>query len=280
MFALSYLLFFISSLFSSNVHDEITVISYNIRYDNPDDGVNRWDLRKEKVVSYLKESGSDVIGMQEVLDHQLNYLNKELKEFSYTGVGREDGKIKGEFSPILYNFKKLKILETSTFWLSETPDEISVGWDAALERICTYARFEHITTGKQFWVFNTHFDHRGDSAREESVKLILKKIKTMNDMELPVLITGDLNLTPETLPIKILQNSFQDVLASLTPSEKNYGTFTGFNKDETGKDRIDYIFYLGFQFKTANHIWVRTKKGTWASDHHPVQATFLFKNKI
>ena len=229
MFTLSYLLFFISSLFFSNAHDEITVISYNIRYDNPDDGVNRWDLRKEKVVSYLKESGSDVIGMQEVLDHQLKYLNKELKEFSYTGVGREDGKIKGEFSPILYNFKKLKILETSTFWLSETPDEISVGWDAALERICTYARFEHITTGKQFWVFNTHFDHRGDSAREESVKLILKKIKTMNDMELPVLITGDLNLTPETLPIKILQNSFQDVLASLTPSEKNYGTFTGFD---------------------------------------------------
>ena len=141
MFALSYLLFFISSHFSSDVHDEITVISYNIRYDNPDDGVNRWDLRKEKVVSYLKESGSDVIGMQEVLDHQLKYLNKELKEFSYTGVGREDGKIKGEFSPILYNFKKLKILETSTFWLSETPDEISVCWDAALERICTYARF-------------------------------------------------------------------------------------------------------------------------------------------
>ena len=108
MFALSYLLFFISSLFSSDVQDEITVISYNIRYDNPDDGVNRWDLRKEKVVNYLIESGSDMIGMQEVLYHQLHYLNEELKEFSYTGVGREDGKIKREFSPIVYNFKNLK----------------------------------------------------------------------------------------------------------------------------------------------------------------------------
>ncbi|MGI9541307.1 MAG: endonuclease/exonuclease/phosphatase family protein [Flavobacteriaceae bacterium] len=277
MFALSYLLFFLISLFFSDVHDEITVISYNIRYDNPDDGVNRWDLRKEKVVNYLIESGSDMIGMQEVLYHQLHYLNQELKEFSYTGVGREDGKIKGEFSPIVYNFKNLKLEETSTFWLSETPEEISIGWDAALERICTYARFEHIQTGKQFWVFNTHFDHRGDNAREESVKLILKKIKALNDMRLPIIITGDFNLTPETQPIKILQNSFQDVLASLTPSEKKYGTFTGFDKNEIGTDRIDYIFYKAFQLKTANHIWVRTEKGTWASDHHPVQATFLFK---
>ena len=172
----------------------------------------------------------------------------------------------------------LKVEESNTFWLSETPEEISVGWDAALERICTYARFKDLTSGKQFWVFNTHFDHIGELARAASARLILRKIEKLNKMNIPVVITGDFNLTPDTEPIKILQNSYEDVLKDRAPSEKNYGTFTGFKKEETGLRRIDYIFNKGFQLETADHIWVKTAKGGWASDHHPVQATFLFKN--
>jgi len=275
-------LYFVFYLFSllliKNRPEEITVISYNIRYDNPDDGENQWSLRKEKVASYLRETQPDIVGMQEVLQHQLEYLNDVLDKFSYVGVGRDDGKTKGEYSPILYNSMNLKVEESNTFWLSETPEEISVGWDAALERICTYARFKDLTSGKQFWVFNTHFDHIGELARAASARLILRKIEKLNKMNIPVVITGDFNLTPDTEPIKILQNSFEDVLKDRAPSEKNYGTFTSFKKEETGLRRIDYIFNKGFQLETADHIWVKTAKGGWASDHHPVQATFLFKN--
>ena len=209
-------LYFVFYLFSllviKNRPEEITVISYNIRYDNPDDGENQWSLRKEKVASYLRETQPDIVGMQEVLQHQLEYLNDVLDKFSYVGVGRDDGKTKGEYSPILYNSMNLKVEESNTFWLSETPEEISVGWDAALERICTYARFKDLTSGKQFWVFNTHFDHIGELARAASARLILRKIEKLNKMNIPVVITGDFNLTPDTEPIKILQNSFEDVL--------------------------------------------------------------------
>jgi endonuclease/exonuclease/phosphatase family metal-dependent hydrolase len=278
MLIFSYLMYFLSFLVFNDTSREITVISYNIRYDNPDDGQNKWDLRKHKVLSYLKETAPDIIGMQEVLKHQLFFLNDAMEEYSFVGVGREDGKSKGEYSPILYNTRNLKLVERNTFWLSETPEKISVGWDAALERICTYARFEHIQTGKEFWAFNTHFDHIGELARVESTKLILRKIKSLNSMKLPVIITGDFNLTPETQPIKIFQKSFNDVLNQLPSSAKNYGTFTGFNKDETGTIRIDYIFNKELHLETADHIWLKTLKGEWASDHHPVQATFSFKN--
>jgi endonuclease/exonuclease/phosphatase family metal-dependent hydrolase len=278
MLVYPFLFFFQSLLYFNNAPGEFTVISYNIRYDNPEDGVNNWSLRKEKIVSYLQETAPDIVGMQEVLHHQLLYLNNTLEEFSYLGVGREDGITLGEYSPIFYNAKNLKLKESNTFWLSQTPEIISVGWDAALERICTYARFEHRRTGKQFWVFNTHFDHMGTIARAESVELILKKIDSLNTRKIPVLITGDFNLTPDTTPIKRLQNVFDDVMKSLSSSAKNHGTFTGFNKEETGTRRIDYIFSKDLQLETADHIWVKTERGEWASDHHPVQASFSFKN--
>ena len=186
-----------------SLKNELTVISYNIRYDNPNDGENQWKYRKERVANYIKEIRPDIIGMQEVLDPQLVFLDVSLTEFSFVGVGREDGKTKGEYSPILYNSNSLSLLQTDTFWLSETPTVISVGWDAALERICTYAQFEHKETGQKFWVFNTHFDHIGELARIQSAKLINQKVKMLNMNNSPVVITGDFNLTPDTAPIKI-----------------------------------------------------------------------------
>ena len=266
--------FFLSMNFS--LKNELTVLSYNIRYDNPNDGENQWKYRKERIASYIKEISPDIIGMQEVLESQLVFLDVSLKEFSYVGVGREDGKTKGEYSPILYNSNRLALLQTDTFWLSETPTVISVGWDAALERVCTYAQFEHKETGKKFWVFNTHFDHIGELARIQSAKLIHEKIKMLNLNNFPVIITGDFNLTPNTTPIKILQNAYIDVMQKTSTDTKNYGTFTGFNKLSTGEDRIDYIFQKGFKMLEATHVWLKTNSGSWASDHHPVEATFSF----
>ena len=266
------LLLFLLSFMSvcSIFENTLEVVSYNIRYDNSQDGENQWDIRKETLASYLLKSSPDIIGMQEVLNNQLADLSNSLKEYKYVGVGREDGKTKGEYSPIFYRKSKLKVLMSSTFWLSETPQKISVGWDAALERICTYALFIDRKSKKQFWVFNTHFDHLGQKARSESVNLILEQISILNVNDYPILITGDLNLTPETLPIKKFQSNLNDVLSDLNLNDPKYGTFNGFDITKDAKRRIDYIFQKGFRALSAEHLWIKTPKGLWASDHHPV----------
>ena len=266
------LLLFLLSFMSvfSIFENTLEVVSYNIRYDNSQDGENQWDIRKETLASYLLKSSPDIIGMQEVLNNQLADLSNFLKEYEYVGVGREDGKTKGEYSPIFYRKSKLKVLMSSTFWLSETPQKISVGWDAALERICTYALFIDRKSKKQFWVFNTHFDHLGEIARSESVNLILERISILNVNDYPILVTGDLNLTPETLPIKKFQSNLNDVLSDLNLNDPKYGTFNGFDITKNANRRIDYIFQKGFRVLSAEHMWIKTPKDLWASDHHPV----------
>lgn len=266
------LLLFLLSFMSvfSIFENTLEVVSYNIRYDNSQDGENQWDIRKETLASYLLKSTPDIIGMQEVLNNQLADLSNFLKDYKYVGVGREDGKTKGEYSPIFYRKSKLKVLMSSTFWLSETPQKISVGWDAALERICTYALFIDRKSKKQFWVFNTHFDHLGEIARSESVNLILERISILNVNDYPILVTGDLNLTPETLPIKKFQSNFNDVLSDLNLNDPKYGTFNGFDITKNANRRIDYIFQKGFRVLSAEHMWIKTPKDLWASDHHPV----------
>jgi endonuclease/exonuclease/phosphatase family metal-dependent hydrolase len=153
---------------------DLKVISYNIRYNNPNDGVNIWDNRKSTVTEFISNEEADFVGMQEVLNSQLTDLMGSLIEYDYVGVGRDDGKNKGEYSPILFDKNKYKVLRSNTFWLSETPNKISVGWDASMERICTYGLFENRNSSKKIWVFNTHFDHVGVLAREKSIELIFQ----------------------------------------------------------------------------------------------------------
>ena len=188
------------------------------------------------------------------------------------GIGRDDGKTKGEFSAIFYNNAKLNLVTQNTFWLSETPDKPSVGWDASMERICTYALFEHKTTHQQFFVFNTHFDHIGELARANSVDLILKKIKQLNTKDLPVFLMGDLNLDSETKPIQHLSTQMKDSFHhSINPAFGPAGTFNGFRHDRAVIGRIDYIF------TGSNHIIVKkyavlsdSKDLKYPSDHLPV----------
>ena len=251
-------------------------MSYNVRYENFDDGENQWDQRKKTLIDYLKSKSPSIIGMQEVISTQLLDLNFSLSEYSFVGIGREDGKIKGEFCPIFFNKYRFELIESETFWLSETPEKISVGWDAALERICTYVRLKDLENNREFWVFNTHFDHIGVKARNESVELILKKIKEVNKGKIPILLTGDFNLTPEKKPIKRLQTLFQDILADLNIGDHKYGTFNGFKKQVDSPQRIDYIFQNGFKVLKSEHLWIKTPKGLWASDHHPVYLECLF----
>jgi endonuclease/exonuclease/phosphatase family metal-dependent hydrolase len=252
-------------------------MSYNIRYASPNDGPNLWENRKGAMVETLSNINPDLLGLQEVLHTQLLELTNGLKEYSYTGVGREDGKTMGEYSPILYRKDTFEVLDSGTFWLSDTPSQISVGWDAALERICTYARFLHRQSGKEFWMLNTHFDHVGVLARANAARLILEKINTLNTSSLPVVVTGDFNLEPYEEPIQIMQSAFEDVQKALASSARNYGTYNGFDTRSSGERRIDYIFQKGFKLREADHPWLKTKNGYWLSDHHPVRALLLIE---
>ncbi len=154
----------------------VRIMSYNIRYDNPDDGINAWGKRKENVASLIRFYQADLIGLQEVLYKQLTYLEQQLAGYGRIGVGRDDGKQQGEFSPIFYAKEKLALLDQGTFWLSDTPDRPSVGWDASMERIATWGQFRHEASGDTVFFFNTHFDHRGEQAREESARLLRSRI--------------------------------------------------------------------------------------------------------
>ena len=252
---------------------EIKVISYNIRYNNPNDGMNIWENRRETVSQLILNEAPDFIGMQEVKHPQLMDLQEALSGYDYIGVGRDDGKTEGEYSPIFYIRNKHQVLKSNTFWLSKTPDTISVGWDASMERICTYGLFKNKENDQTFWVFNTHFDHQGKLAREKSTELIIEKINHLNTEKLPVILTGDFNLTPETSSIELLQKNFHDAQGAIPKTDPFYGTTNGFGNLKSAGHRIDYVFTKKTEVKSAKHLYKKTPLDRWASDHHPVVAT-------
>ena len=267
---------FIYFLLSNLVSDEIKVISYNVRYNNPNDGKDIWENRRSTIVNLIKNENPDFLGLQEVNHSQLLFLNSNLSNYSFVGVGRDDGKTKGEYSPIFYNNNLFDLIKSDTFWLSSTPDKISVGWDASMERICTYAVFKSKTNKKNIWVFNTHFDHIGMEAREKSADLIISVINKLTEPEDYVVLTGDFNLLDDSKPIMNLQSNFNDTNKNLEKTDKSYGTFNNFKLNFVSKSRIDYVFEKNFKLINSRHIIVKTPEGRWASDHHPILAKLKF----
>ena len=266
----------LASIFSFNflnfISDPIKIISYNIRNNNPNDGKDIWENRRETITDFIEKEAPDFLGLQEVNYPQIQYLNSNLINYNFIGVGRDDGKTRGEFSPIYFNESKYNLLLSNTFWLSKTPNDISVGWDAAMERICTYGLFEQKNDGTKLWVFNTHFDHIGNVAREKSVDLILSKIKDLTKDKDLIIITGDFNLSDDSVPIKNLQNFYNDVNIKMDNKSKFYGTFNNFKIDNNYNNRIDYVFHKNFELIKSSHLHIKTDQGRWASDHHPVIA--------
>lgn len=263
---------FLSSI--SVYGQDLKVMTYNIKYDNINDSVNNWNYRKEALVKLIKHYEASFVGTQEVLHRQLVYIDSSLTNFAYVGVGRDDGKKKGEYSPIHYDSTRYKILEQKTFWLSDTPDKISVGWDAAMERVCTYGLFEEKITGNKLYVFNTHFDHIGKVAREKSAELVFQKIEEVNTENLPVVLMGDLNLSPDEEPIRFLQKQLTD--GQMATKQAFYGptgTSSGFDHNRVLERRIDYIFVKDFEVVSYIHIDDRMENNMHISDHLPVLAS-------
>lgn len=250
----------------------INVMTFNIRYDNPKDGVNQWQFRKENLASMLPFYDIEICGMQEVLFNQIEDLKKLLPNYDYVGVGRTDGKIEGEFSPIFYNKEKLTVLESNTFWLSPTPQIPGKAWDAMLPRIVTYAKFKSKNTKKPFYVFNTHFDHIGQVARRESAKLLLQKIKEIAGDQFAIL-TGDFNATPAEEPAQIINASLIDTrkVAMTSPFGPQKSSFNGFESKEIDGRLIDYIFLNSNKAKVLKHATLsNTWGGLFPSDHHAI----------
>lgn len=218
----------------------LNVASFNIRYDNPGDGVNAWPNRREWVRELLDYHDLEIVGLQEALARQLEYLAQG--RFASVGVGRDDGKKAGEFAPILYDQRRFERLRDETFWLSETPEKPSKGWDASLPRICTWAQFRDRVSGRVFFVFNTHFDHWGTVAREKSAELLLKQTEAIAGPA-PFFLTGDFNLNPDTAPVRSLSAALRNArdLSEAKPYGPT-GTFNGFDFQDPPDGPIDYIF--------------------------------------
>ena len=271
---------FLNAITVSGQDSSVRLMSFNIRYDNPADGINNWENRKKLVTETLLIKSPDLIGMQEVLERQLVYLGENLPDYNYSGVGREDGKTGGEYVPVFYKKNRFALLDNGTFWLSPTPlDTGSVGWDAALTRICTWGKFRDWSSGLEFFFLNTHFDHMGDTARVESTRLILDFIKQETN-NLPVILTGDFNCSPKEVPYKVLtglEAGLTDACMAAGSLEGILeGTFNGFGSEQN-PERIDMVFY-NERWEVDSYEVLKIKVGEmFISDHWPVEVELKIK---
>ncbi|HBH22407.1 MAG TPA: endonuclease/exonuclease/phosphatase [Cytophagales bacterium] len=257
------------------INYSVKVSSFNIRFDNPADGKNNWHNRKSSVVQFIKAQNMQIVGMQEALNNQFNYLVDNLGDYQSVGVGREDGQTKGEYAPIFFLKDEFTLLDSGTFWLSQTPAEPSIGWDAVLERICTYAILQDNRNDREIHFYNTHFDHVGDEARIESARLIMDSIAAKSSGNWVVL-TGDLNAEPDDLPYDVLISGGLDDAFFSKARFGPVGTFNGFNLDGPHQRRIDYILMNGFspEYYENNNLIVN---GNYISDHFPVLARLEYR---
>jgi len=271
------LLLVLSALFfvfnsCSNHNEKINVMTYNIRLDTEADGYNMWDNRKEGIVSLIKEEDVDILGIQEGLPDQIEYLSKQLNDYDFIGEGRDGGN-KGEYSAIYFKNEKIILKEEETFWLSETPEIPSIGWDAALNRIVTLGVFEIKNSKKELIVYNTHFDHIGKVSREKSAGLILNHISKNNYQDRPTIVMGDFNADQDEAPIRLLSEQLEDSFKIL-PLKNPIGTFSGFDTISELSDRIDYIFTKNIKILDYKHIDKKLPSGLWPSDHLPILITY------
>ncbi len=263
----------------AKVPDSLKIMTFNIRYDNPHDGENRWETRKPLVKEILRQADADIICIQEGLYHQVMGIQAMLPTYKRIGTGRDDGKLGGEFCAIYYRIDCFKIDTSGTFWLSEQPDVPgSKSWNTACTRIVSWAKFSDLSGRKSFYVLNTHFDHMSEQARLESAKLINKFCK--NCGELPVILCGDFNCTAPSSPIETLRLQFNNskTISKSPPAGPQY-TFCGFNGKPEHGSIIDHIFVRNIDavksFEIIDDYYDFDQK-TIPSDHLPITLEILY----
>lgn len=266
--------FFMADIAASSADEScLRVVSFNIRNGEANDGTNSWIYRYPASVLMVREVKPDIMGLQEAYEYQVNFLAENLKDYKCVGVGREDGKHEGEHMSIFYNKKTVSLKKWGTFWLSETPDEPSLGWDGACRRTATWALMKDKRTGHLFYYVNTHLDHVGKAAQRNGLNLIVEKITGMNPDNLPVVLTGDFNVEPEDSILDVLDGKMTSARDAAVKTDR-HGTYNDWGK---ASSVIDYIYYSGFsscpEFRT-----VTEKFGDWpfVSDHYPVTADLKF----
>ncbi len=255
----------------------IKLMTYNIRLDNRNDAENSWNNRRNFLINQIKFHEPDVFGVQEALHNQMEYLKEQLTDFEYIGVARDNGESEGEYSAIFYNSKKYVLLNHSTFWLSQTPEKPSIGWDAVYKRICTYGYFQQKESGKKIWIFNTHFDHIGEKARKNSAELILTRINELVKSDEAAILMGDLNMEATNEGITLINNQLKDsyIISEIRFGED--GTFNDFKYNKKANQRIDYIFVSENLEVKKYAILNNSYQLKFPSDHFPVFTEVKFK---
>jgi len=262
---------------------EISIMSYNIRLDAKEDynSANGWTERRNNLVGLLKYHNPDIIAMQEVLHHQLEFISDELGDYGFVGIGRDDAKTKGEYSPIFFRKAEFNVIESGTYWLSESPNKPGWGWDAGHNRIVTWALLRRISTNDILAVYNTHFDHRGETAQKESAKLVIDSLA--RHLEKPIIFTGDFNVTPESAAYNTITSRLQDAYhTSRSPHYGPHGTSSGFEVcTDKSINRIDYIFHNEKINVIKHSILSDSMNKKYPSDHLPVFAVFkIYINEV
>lgn len=259
-----------------NRTSEIKVMSYNIRLSSGTikaDSIYHWEHRKQASLNLMHEENPTVFGLQEACPDQMDYMVENLPEYGYIGVGRDDGKRKGEFMSIFYKKEEVEFIDGGTFWLSETPDQVSKGWDAACFRTCTWALLKKKDTGKKFVYMNTHLDHMGKVAREESIKLIVERAEKLTGGKLPVFITADFNSPTSNAIFKPMQEAMLDARVE-APVTDDRGTLNCWGTTPPGVV-IDHVFYRGAEAQKFEVLRDKDYGAPYVSDHYPVMLTAI-----
>ncbi len=251
----------------------LKVMSYNIRLGSANDGTNSWALRYPATAEMIEDQMPDIFGVQEALASQIRFIEDNFIDYKSVGVGREDGKKDGEHMSIFWNKKTVSLLKWGTFWLSETPEKPSMGWDAACKRTATWALMKCKKTGKKFYYVNTHLDHKGAEAQKNGLKLIVDRIDDINPEGYPMILTGDFNITPDNPNLVELDSKMHSV-RKVAEKTDNHDTFNGWGK---GKGVIDYIYASGFSaYPEYQTITKRYADRKFVSDHYPICAILVF----
>lgn len=258
----------------SQPEGHVKIISYNIRQSGlaANDGPNAWTFRKDATLNMIEQEAPSVLGFQELLPDQQSYIRSAFPQYGFVGVGRDDGKELGECMGILYFESAFNLVSSGTFWLSSTPDSVSKGWDAACFRTATWILLEEKASGKQFFYLNTHLDHVGTTAREESIKLIVSRISVLAPDDCPIIIGGDLNSGIDSPIFEPFENIGLVPAREISPETDRSGTFNAFGSAPSGIV-LDHIYERG-----VNPLCFHTLQNDYGvpfiSDHYPISFTF------